>query len=276
MKALFLAALAGAALSAHAQVIDSQDFEGDPKDGFGGWTVNGNQMIFGGGNPGNYMGVPYLDFWGITLANDDPTSPVNTDYTGWQAVSFSVDVNVFALDNFFGDALDPSAFPLVLQLHDYGDPNDYSDDVSVWTLGPGLPSQQDGWTRIAYVLPDPSGDDVPSGWGGTGAEDDFGNPMLPPDRTWSSVLSSVDAVAFTTFVPGYFYGSNFWEVGFDNVLVEVVCQADFNGDGDVNTMDVLAFLNAWSAGDDTADFNGDGDINSLDVLAFLNAWTAGC
>ncbi|MFG0258914.1 MAG: GC-type dockerin domain-anchored protein [Phycisphaerales bacterium JB041] len=54
------------------------------------------------------------------------------------------------------------------------------------------------------------------------------------------------------------------------------CGADFNGDGDVNTLDVLAFLNAWTSGDQAADFNGDGDVNTLDVLAFLNAWTAGC
>jgi hypothetical protein len=54
------------------------------------------------------------------------------------------------------------------------------------------------------------------------------------------------------------------------------CLADFNGDGSVNTLDVLAFLNAWSAGDPAADFNGDGSINTLDVLAFLNAWSAGC
>ena len=54
------------------------------------------------------------------------------------------------------------------------------------------------------------------------------------------------------------------------------CIADFNADGTVNTLDVLAFLNAWSAGDASADINGDGVVNTLDVLAFLNAWTAGC
>jgi hypothetical protein len=54
------------------------------------------------------------------------------------------------------------------------------------------------------------------------------------------------------------------------------CRADFNGDGNVNTQDVLAFLNVWTAGDSSADFNGDGNINTQDVLAFLNAWTAGC
>ncbi len=54
------------------------------------------------------------------------------------------------------------------------------------------------------------------------------------------------------------------------------CSADFNGDGAVNTLDVLAFLNAWSAGDPRGDFKRDGAINTLDVLAFLNAWSAGC
>ncbi|MCC7387249.1 MAG: hypothetical protein IT431_00625 [Phycisphaerales bacterium] len=54
------------------------------------------------------------------------------------------------------------------------------------------------------------------------------------------------------------------------------CPADFNTDGEVNTLDVLAFLNAWSSGDPRGDFNGDGAVNTLDVLAFLNAWSAGC
>ncbi|MBK7405844.1 MAG: immunoglobulin domain-containing protein [Phycisphaerales bacterium] len=55
-----------------------------------------------------------------------------------------------------------------------------------------------------------------------------------------------------------------------------VCLGDFNCDGAVNTLDVLAFLNSWNAGEAKADYNGDGSINTLDVLAFLNAWTAGC
>lgn len=54
------------------------------------------------------------------------------------------------------------------------------------------------------------------------------------------------------------------------------CAADFNGDGTVDTLDVLGFLNAWNAGEPGADFNGDGTIDTLDVLAFLNAWNEGC
>jgi hypothetical protein len=56
----------------------------------------------------------------------------------------------------------------------------------------------------------------------------------------------------------------------------VPCAADFNYDGAVNSLDFIAFLNAFTAGDPSADFNGDGAINSLDFIAFLNAFTAGC
>ncbi|VAX41937.1 hypothetical protein MNBD_PLANCTO03-92 [hydrothermal vent metagenome] len=58
--------------------------------------------------------------------------------------------------------------------------------------------------------------------------------------------------------------------------LDAACIADFNDDGEVNTLDVLSFLNAWTAGDPSADVNGDGEVNSLDVLEFLNRWNAGC
>lgn len=54
------------------------------------------------------------------------------------------------------------------------------------------------------------------------------------------------------------------------------CPTDFDGDGLVDTRDVLAFLNAWTVRDPEADFNGDGLVDTRDVLAFLNAWNTGC
>ena len=54
------------------------------------------------------------------------------------------------------------------------------------------------------------------------------------------------------------------------------CPADFNGDTAVNTLDFVAFLNAFVAGDAAADFNGDTAVNTLDFVAFLNAFVAGC
>lgn len=54
------------------------------------------------------------------------------------------------------------------------------------------------------------------------------------------------------------------------------CPPDINGDGSVNSLDFVAFLNAFVAGDPAADYNNDGTINSLDFTAFLNDFVAGC
>ncbi len=57
---------------------------------------------------------------------------------------------------------------------------------------------------------------------------------------------------------------------------DTTCPADFNGDTVVNSLDFLAFLSAYVAGDLSADFNGDTIVNDLDFFAFLNAYVAGC
>jgi hypothetical protein len=54
------------------------------------------------------------------------------------------------------------------------------------------------------------------------------------------------------------------------------CIADWNGDGSVNTNDVLGYLNEWAADAPSADLNASGNVNSLDVVEFLNNWAAGC
>jgi len=76
-------------------------------------------------------------------------------------------------------------------------------------------------------------------------------------------LSSTPAAAFYAKLIG-------------DAIAAAYCPGDFNEDGVVNTLDVLAFLNAWNAGDPKGDFNGDGAWNTLDVLAFLNAYNAPC
>jgi hypothetical protein len=54
------------------------------------------------------------------------------------------------------------------------------------------------------------------------------------------------------------------------------CPADLTGEGDLNFLDVSAFLAAYASMDPSADFEPDGMFNFLDVSAFLAAFAAGC
>jgi len=51
------------------------------------------------------------------------------------------------------------------------------------------------------------------------------------------------------------------------------CPADFDGDGDVDTADLLILLAQWgSDGSAGGDVDGDGDVDTADLLALLAAW----
>ncbi len=50
--------------------------------------------------------------------------------------------------------------------------------------------------------------------------------------------------------------------------------ANCNGDGAVNTVDFLCFLQLYSAGNMAADCNNSGNINTQDFLCFLGLWSA--
>ena len=52
------------------------------------------------------------------------------------------------------------------------------------------------------------------------------------------------------------------------------CPADFDGDGDVDTADLLYLLAAWGTGD--GDVDNDGDTDTADLLALLAAWGPCC
>jgi len=108
---------------------------------------------------------------------------------------------------------------------------------------------------------------------------DAGNNTFVPggvEHDYDSLARFVDDPATAdTGVPGRGH-DEIVDMGAFELQAGDPCRADFNGDGVVNTIDVLAFLNAWTARDPRADFNGDGTIDTRDVLVFLNAWTTGC
>ena len=65
-------------------------------------------------------------------------------------------------------------------------------------------------------------------------------------------------------------------VMFTSTLVVETCDADLNGDGELDFLDISEFLAAYSAEDPAADFNGDMEFDFLDISAFLTSYTDGC
>jgi hypothetical protein len=79
------------------------------------------------------------------------------------------------------------------------------------------------WEHFSVTIADTSAMALPAGWGGYGAEDpNTFEPMLPPGRTFTSVLAGVDELAFSTLAPGYFYGFTDFDVSLDNLTISRV------------------------------------------------------
>lgn len=276
------AALFGAAGDLGAQVLVNEPFETDEQTS--GFTCNGQQMLFEGGNPGRFVGIPLDTFFGLTLRTEEPGNPMTGNLARHGgAIRVTVDVRVLTLRNFFGDDIDPENFPLVLECFD--DPSGPGAEVpvSVYTIGAGLPNPSDGWMTVQFVIPDPTQAAMPAGWGGTGDEDpNTFEPRLPVGRTYADVLANVDRFQISTFRPGFFYGFNFWEAGFDNLRIEVDapagCAADFNGDGTLDPDDLADYIACYFSEPpcEGADYSGDGTVDPDDLADYIAAYFAGC
>jgi hypothetical protein len=199
--------LAAAAAAAGAQVTGFDN-------GTEGWSVSGRDDISPtGGNPGANMDVQVLDVFGADVRN--ATSPFARDYRNFGLISFTIDVQVDNID-FFGQQVSRD---LVVELRNFDTPGT-GGFASIWAHLGTLSPQQD-WTRYSVDL-DTTAFDLPSGWNGAGGEDpNTFEPILPPGVTVQDVLSGVDEIAFTTFVPGFFYGFTNFDLSVDNVGVVV-------------------------------------------------------
>jgi hypothetical protein len=104
---------------------------------------------------------------------------------------------------------------------------------------------------------------------------------------WESMSDSVDGSIFTGIVydtgegESLIIGGGFTEID-GNASNRIValhpasCAADLTGEGDLNFLDVSAFLAAFGNQDPVADFIVDGNYNFLDVSEFLAQFSAGC
>ncbi|MBX3405963.1 MAG: hypothetical protein KF869_04280 [Phycisphaeraceae bacterium] len=134
-------------------------------------------------------------------------------------------------------------------------------------------------------------------WTDTGFEDTFGDCNADGDANTAdyALLDGIieandggprdlDGVVNGRVLVGLGGAWSFYDLNADGViddddldmLIEPAeeCPADWNRDGQHNTLDVFAFLTSWFAGH--ADFDGDGHTTLLDLFAYLNTWFGGC
>ncbi len=185
-----------------------------------GWSVSGRTDISAaGGNPGANLDVVLIDVFGAEIRNDSNAAFLG-DYTQLGApLVLSTDIKTNSID-FFGQQVSRD---LVVELVDYNPPGSTYPYVSVYYPLGTLSVDMPGWRHFEVEIADPSSMTLPPGWGGTGDEDPVTfEPRLPPDRTFASVLQSVEELRFTTLVPGFFFGFTNFEMQVDNPTLAVV------------------------------------------------------
>ncbi len=240
------------------QVVFADDFDADR-----GWTV---------GAPGD--DAP-RGIWG-RMAPEQTTSGGQIVQPGWVVVG----QNCFVTDGRAGSGagswdVDEGKTTLLSPVFDLSDATDPV--VSYWRwysnhAGNGPYSDvfvvdvsDDGgttWTNLETV--GPAGAEVEGGW-------------YFVQHALSGVVEPTAQVRLR-FVASDYDPQSLVEACIDGFSVLSSCPrrpGDYNGDTVVDTLDFLAFLNDWVAGNPKADWNGDTKIDTLDFLAFLNDWTLG-
>jgi len=196
--------------------------------GIQGWGVFfDNDGFFGdfveakGGNPAQHLRWTMVDTFGCSFHNASNSDFIG-DYSRFAGgVEINVEIKVDSISTFGGQQVSRN---LIVELVDYNEPGSPYPSTSVWfNLGPISQAQTSSWTRRSVRIDDPMAVALPPGWGGTGDEDPVTfEPILPPDRTFASVLANVEEIRFTTFEPGWFYGFTNFQLRFDNPSVRAI------------------------------------------------------
>lgn len=223
MRKVSFALIALCGLGASAASAATTTFD-NGNEGWGVFFANdgvlGDFIEPAGGNPGAHLRWTMIDTFGCNLHNDSNPDYLG-DYSRFSAgVELSVDVKVNSI-MFWGAEVPRN---LIVELVDYNDPGNPYPWTSVWyNLGEISLAQTPEWTTYKVTITDPTATALPPGWGGTGAEDpNTYAPILPPDRTFASVLANVEEIRFTTFEPGWFYGFTNYQLRFDNPSVNAI------------------------------------------------------
>lgn len=211
LAAALVLAAAGSALRADTVTTFSSGAEGwvGPS-GIGGATT----VEATGGNPAANLRTVFNDF-GITFSNDTNAGFV-FDLTTLPSLLIAIDLQVEVID-FSGT---PVSRPWLVELRDVDGAEPGFPWTSVWyKFADVSQATVPGWKTFRVSVANPDATALPAGWGGYGAEDGVGNPILPPGRTFANVLAAIDEIAFTTLEPGFFFGFTDHTLRIDNVTL---------------------------------------------------------
>lgn len=239
-----LSALAALLLGASA-LAQSSTVEGFDGGSDGGFTGNAFFEANGGNPDGNAHHFALIFF--NELRTGGIGEPVNPnfvgDYSGFDSVTFSVDIKVDSITDFIGNDI---SRPFGLKLIDR--------DI----MGPSGPSgvyvdlavlssfNQPNWTQVSATIDDPTSATLPPGWIGFGDEDPMTfAPILPAGATFASVLASVDEVHLTGATPGFFFGNANFDMRIDNVSLQI-------GDPNIGAETCAGVPNSTGVGADLA------------------------
>lgn len=93
-------------------------------------------------------------------------------------------------------------------------------------------------------------------------------------RLWGGIHVSADD--YSGRISGAAVGDDAWTLAMRFFDGNPPCLADWNDDGVRNTIDLIAYLNAYAGGAGRADITNDGVLTVADFQAFLSAYLAGC
>jgi hypothetical protein len=219
MRRILAAAFAAGLMASGAVAgFTSVDFSNGPEGWVGPTGPGGATFIdVGDGNGAPSLRTQFNDF-GITFRNDSNPAFIG-DYTQDASVTFSVDV-IARQVSFFGL---PAPRVFIIELRDYDNAEPGYPWTSVYYELGVLNENDPGWHTWSVTIDDTGSSALPAGWGGYGAEDpNTFEPMLPPGRSFADVLASVDEIALTTMVPGFFFGFTDFDVSIDNITISRV------------------------------------------------------
>lgn len=183
-----------------------------------GWDGNGS-IEDDGGNPGaNFHFL--IENFGIEVRNDSNAAFIG-DLTGASEMTVGTDALVNSIQ-FEGTEVSRE---LIVEFRSHALAQDGYPYTSVW-YDLGTLQANPVWTTFQVTFT-PASTELPTGWGGYGAEDPITfEPILPPGVTFADVMASVDELAFTTYEPGYFYGFTDFDVRVDNLFVDRAVDMD--------------------------------------------------